>query len=316
MKKSWKITLLCAVLAALLCGFAFAAAAPTESGIYNIRIAEPSTTEIVPVGSSQTVTIDGTDYSDFYANAEKLTVNYSGTDGNQYLIFALKPGETVPTAESLIYIDQKQCVSGKASFTVFPSALNVGTINLYVSGTGMSYTRIGSFDYYAAGVTVSGQVKSYNPNNPTTIQLMDGSTVVASTTIEAATGNGQKTQAFSIEKVPAGTYDLVVTKVGHLTYTVKSVVVGDADLDLTAAAGKAYAEIVMLAGDVNGDGSINEADVSVIRYSSNINKATTAAANPIADVNGDGSVNEADVSIVRYSTHINKSAEVNCTVTY
>ena len=89
-------------------------------------------------------------------------------------------------------------------------------------------------------------------------------------------------------------------------------VVETTDLDLTALTGKAYSTITLLCGDINGDGSINEDDVSIIRYANNINKSIADANNKLADINGDGSVNEDDVSIVRYSSHINKSTQ-NCT---
>ena len=98
----------------------------------------------------------------------------------------------------------------------------------------------------------------------------------------------------------------MVTKPDHLTYTVKNVVVGDTDLDLTKLTDEPYSTITMLCGDINGDGSINEDDVSIIRYANNINKSTAVADNKLADINGDGSVNEDDVSIVRYSSHNNK----------
>ena len=154
--------------------------------------------------------------------------------------------------------------------------------------------------------SVRGAVKSYNPNNATTIQLMQGGKEQYKTTIYPTTDSGQAEQNFSFSAVAPGTYDLVVTKPGHLTYTVKGVVVGDSPLDLTTMTGKAYQTITLLCGDINGDGSINEDDVSIIRYANNINKSTAVADNKLADINGDGSVNEDDVSIVRYSSHINK----------
>ena len=162
-------------------------------------------------------------------------------------------------------------------------------------------------------VSVRGKVVSYNPNNVTTIQLMQGGKKMYQTTIAAATGSGQKPQNFSFPAVAPGTYDLVVTKPGHLTYTVKNVKVESTDLDLTKRTGKLYSTITLLAGDVNRDGSITESDVSVIRLAANINKKTTVAGvNPLADVNGDGSVTESDVSVVRLAAHINKSAKNNC----
>ena len=164
---------------------------------------------------------------------------------------------------------------------------------------------------------IRGKVVSYNGNNVTTVKLVKNGAVKYSTTIAAATGSGQKEQNFSFPAVAAGTYDLVVTKPGHLSYTVKGVVVGDGPLDLTKHSNAAISTITLLAGDVNGDGSITESDVSVIRLAANINKTTsTPGVNKLADVNGDGSVTESDVSVVRLAAHINKSAKNNCTVSF
>ena len=154
--------------------------------------------------------------------------------------------------------------------------------------------------------SVSGTVKSYNPNAAATVKLVQNGAVKYTATTATSSGSRQKEQNFSFSAVAPGTYDLVVTKPGHLTYTVKNVVVGDGPLDLTAMTGKSYQTITLLCGDINGDGSINEDDVSIIRYANNINKSTAVADNKLADINGDGSVNEDDVSIVRYSSHINK----------
>ena len=173
-----------------------------------------------------------------------------------------------------------------------------------------STVMLGSIDLpvKSKGVAVSGTVKSYNPNNPVTVQLIEQGhhEVAYETTIAADSGSGQAEQNFSFNAVAAGTYDLVVTKDAHLTYTVKGVVVGDGPLDLTKHSNAAISTITLLCGDINGDGSINEDDVSIIRYANNINKSTADADNKLADINGDGSVNEDDVSIVRYSSHINK----------
>lgn len=170
------------------------------------------------------------------------------------------------------------------------------------------------------GVTVSGQTASYNPNNQTAITLYAAEdtaheTALYTAAIAAETGSGQVIQNFAITGVAPGTYDLVATKAGHLTYTIKGVVVGSTDLDLTKNANAPVSTITLLAGDVDGDGNINESDVSVIRYASNINKLASSAANPLADVDGDGNVNESDVSIVRYAVHINKNAG-HCTYVY
>ena len=167
------------------------------------------------------------------------------------------------------------------------------------------------------GVEVSGEVKSYNPNNATTIQLMQNGEEKYKTTIAAATGSGQVTQDFTFPTVAPGTYDLVVTKAAHLTYTIKNVVVGNAPLDLRWHSNAAISTITLLAGDVNGDGKINSTDTTFIRYPSNFNKSTSSAGvDAIADINGDGKINSTDTTIVRYPENFNKNAEKHCTIQY
>ena len=175
---------------------------------------------------------------------------------------------------------------------------------VYNWGALIPYTVPGGND----GITVSGKLTSYNPNNPTTIQLMQGSTEKYKTTIVKATGSGQKEQNFSFNTVAAGTYDLVVTKPGHLTYTVKGVVVGDSPLDLTALTGKPYSTITLIPGDLNNDGSVNTQDYQILTSPSNYGKSASLAAVKVADINGDGSINTQDYQILTSPSHYGKSA--------
>ena len=168
------------------------------------------------------------------------------------------------------------------------------------------------------GVSVSGTVKSYNPGNATTIQLMQGGAEKYQTTIAADSGSGQKEQSFSFASVAAGKYDLVVVKPGHLSYTVKNVVVGDAALDLTELADKPYQTITLLAGDVNGDGKINNLDYAVVLNPLNFNKNYTNPSdvdNVLADINGDGKINNLDYALILMPAHFNKTTSA-CTVAY
>ena len=169
----------------------------------------------------------------------------------------------------------------------------------------------------AKGVTVSGTVKSYNPNNATTIQLYEAGHAGEEeykkyeTTIDPTTGSGQETQNFSFPTVAAGTYDLVVTKPGHLSYTVKNVEVRDTALDLTTMEGKPYQTITLLAGDVNGDGKINLTDLSI--FKNNFGKTGSAVTNRLADITGDGKINLLDLGVFKNNFGKTTSA---CTVAY
>ena len=161
----------------------------------------------------------------------------------------------------------------------------------------------------AISLDVSGTVKSYNPNNATTIQLMQGGKEQYKTTIAATTGSGQKEQSFNFDTVAPGTYDLVVTKPGHLTYTVKNVVVGSTDLDLTAMEGKPYQTITLLCGDIVKNGYIDFADYQELLSPANYGKKTTdTGVNALADLNGNGYIDFADYQILLSSQHYGKSA--------
>ena len=158
------------------------------------------------------------------------------------------------------------------------------------------------------GVSVSGTVKSYNPGNATTIQLMQGGAEKYSTTIDPTTGSGQKAQSFSFDTVAAGIYDLVVTKDGHLSYTVTGVVVGDTAIDLTELTDKPYQTITLIPGDLNNDGSVNTQDYQILTSPSNYGKSASLAAVKVADINGDGSINTQDYQILTSPSHYGKSA--------
>ena len=187
-----------------------------------------------------------------------------------------------------------------------------------VAAIGTAYSDVATFTFTpTTGYSVSGKVASYNGKNAFTVTLYETGTTTkkGKVTVTGTGASGQATQDFTLTGVASGTYDLVVTKAGHLTYTITGVKVESGNVDLTADASKAYSTIALLAGDVDQDGNINESDVSVIRYASNINKPVSSAANPLADVDGDGNVNESDVSIVRYAVHINKNTG-HCTFVY
>ena len=160
--------------------------------------------------------------------------------------------------------------------------------------------------------SVRGAVKSYSPNNPVTVRLIEQGhhEVAYETTIDPTTGSGQKEQSFSFDAVAAGTYDLVVTKPGHLTYTVKNVVVGDGPLDLTTMTGKAYSTITLIPGDLNNDGSVNTQDYQILTSPSNYGKSASLAVVKVADINGDGSINTQDYQILTSPSHYGKSNDI------
>ena len=81
---------------------------------------------------------------------------------------------------------------------------------------------------------------------------------------------------------------------------------GDTDLDLTASSSAAVKLLSLLAGDMNGDGSIDVSDLNIVWNSANFNKSVEAAAAALADVDGNGSIDVSDLNIVWNATNFNK----------
>ena len=156
--------------------------------------------------------------------------------------------------------------------------------------------------------SVSGKVQSYNPNAAATVKLVQNGAVKYTATTATSSGSGQAEQTFSFDAVAAGTYDLVVTKPGHLSYTVKGIVVGDGPLDLTKHSNTAISTITLLCGDIDGNGFINSTDLGIILKGQNYGKSTATAGDKAADLDGNGFINSTDLGIVLQGQHYGKSA--------
>ena len=199
--------------------------------------------------------------------------------------------------------DGSEPVKGSGTSLIYssPIAISADTTikaRAYLATDLRIYSGVAEFTYTKVeGYSVSGKVASYNPGNATTVQLKQGDAVKYTTTIAATTGSGQVTQSFSIEGVAAGTYDLVVTKAGHLTYTITGVKVESGNVDLTVDTSKAYSTITLLAGNMDGNNAINLQDLNQFR--SNFGKAGSSITNSNADIDGNATVNLQDLNVFR-----------------
>lgn len=143
MKRLLRSLLLGAILSALLCVGALAADSESvKGGIYNIK---SSNVTLKPNTEATTDTVDGTEYTDYYANAVKFEVKAEKlAENQQYLLLVLKgnadgsaPG--VPTAENIAYIDQAAAQNGSVSFAAYPKELTKGTYYVYLVGGGTAF---------------------------------------------------------------------------------------------------------------------------------------------------------------------------------
>lgn len=158
------------------------------------------------------------------------------------------------------------------------------------------------------GVAVSGVVKAYNGNNDPVVKLVADGVEIPATVVKGEASGSQWTWSFSFNGVVPGTYDLVVSKDGHLDYTVTGVVVDGEDIDLNEHTNAAISTISMLCGDIDNDGWINSTDLGIILQGQNYGKqTTTSGTNAVADLDGDGWINSTDLGIVLQAQHYGKA---------
>lgn len=153
MKRLLRSLLLGAILSALLCVGALAAESePVKGGIYNIK---SSNVTLTPNTEATKDTVDGTEYTDYYANAVKFEVKAEKlAENQQYLLLVLKGGADgsapgVPTADNIAYIDQMAATETGVDFTAYPKELTKGTYYVYLVGGGTAFaqSQVASFEY-------------------------------------------------------------------------------------------------------------------------------------------------------------------------
>lgn len=151
MKRLLRSLLLGAILSALLCvGVLAADSEPVKGGIYNIK---SSNVTLTPNTEATKDTVDGTEYTDYYANAVKFDVKAENlTKDQQYLLLVLKgnadgSAPSVPTADNIAYIDQMAATDASVDFTAYPKELTKGKYYVYLVGGGMKFaeSKVASF---------------------------------------------------------------------------------------------------------------------------------------------------------------------------
>ena len=161
------------------------------------------------------------------------------------------------------------------------------------------------YPQYSSIKKVNGKIRSYNPFTPTFIQLRQGNREICKITIDSIPGNGQVDQDFVFNAVVPGIYDLVITKDAHTKFTILNLLVEE-DLDLTLNRRPEVCLMALRCGDINGDGLINDADLTVLWRAGNYNKKTAEAENEWCDLNGDGLINDADLTILWLAYNYNR----------
>ncbi len=233
-----------------------------------------------------------------------LKAALSGAGANSFTLGALSANEIAQGAS--------------AAFTAAPkTGLAVGTHRATVTVTAdNSVTE--SFDVTfevtakAAGVAVSGRFTSYDPKKVATITLTNDADAskVYSVTVGAISGQGQNAADFTLEGVTAGTYTLVITKPTHLSFTVKNIVVGETDVDLTTDSRTVIHNMVMICGDLDDSGTINADDKGILTDAGTFNVDIALALTKLADLDGSNTINADDLGILTDAVNFNQSAPI------
>ena len=125
---------------------AMAAETHNTLGVYDLNVESRYTLTPLKADGSAADRYSGqfdSGVSTVYEGVEKFSLSFTGS-ADQYVVFLLGNGGTVPTESNIEYIDQ---TGGETTinFTLFPYQLEVGEYNVYVSSTGGSYTKVASF---------------------------------------------------------------------------------------------------------------------------------------------------------------------------
>ncbi len=217
--------------------------------------------------------------TEFAANTDgSFTVSYPGTANEYYAIVAVEgiaaEGDAISlTEDSIQYIDQQTATASGVTFDKVLIKDDGTPCTVYIGGSDLSKAvLLGYFNKTTAPdtFTVSGTVTS-------------ASAIEANVDLTSASGkfsvktvNGE----YSIE-VPADTYQFVVTKKAHLSYTKNELVVSEDTVK----------DVAIKGGDVVENGVVDYDDLSsvILNYS-------TSTAN--GDTNGDGVINYDDLSTI------------------
>lgn len=127
-------------------------AAPTQPGIFGINSQDGVL--LAPAGEASVAVVDGQTVSDFYANAETLTLTYRAAKQNAYYSVYVLREPTVPTQENLVYFGSAAASGGEVVFErIYPTRFYSGsTYYVYVVGGGKRFEAAvpdASFRYYA-----------------------------------------------------------------------------------------------------------------------------------------------------------------------
>lgn len=136
-----------AMIMALSCCISATAAGEDPNRVYGVSAEEGYTLTLWDAADHQITTTtseeaDG-ETRDVYKGVAKLKLSFTGTVGEQYVVFLLNGGNKVPTQSNIRYINQQTGIAAM-EFTIYPDDLTApGEYTLHLSDSD-SYTQVAS----------------------------------------------------------------------------------------------------------------------------------------------------------------------------
>ncbi len=147
----------------------------------------------------------------------------------------------------------------------------------------------------SASATVKGSVTvSNNLLTDMSVTLQENGEIRYTAALSLATGAQNISVDFLFEEVAAGRYDLVISKTGHVNYTVKGIPVSGSDIDLS----EILASMVLPCGDISGDNYIDSTDVALLVF--DLGKNNDSASYLNSDIDKDGYRDAKDVAVLSF----------------
>jgi hypothetical protein len=280
-------------------------ASSNDDGVFDTKLALTYASDLAAVAADKAAltwdVVKGSNTSQTSLTSN-LTLPTTGTNGSTITWQSTNPA--VISASGNV----TRPASGAANQTVtFTATLSRGEASDTVTFTLTVLAQSSS------AFTVSGLVKSYFPIKSATLQLFKGTEMEAAYTtytVHAESGSGQTEQEFTFDGVESGTYTLVISKEAHATFTVHNIFVDGGDVNLTADYRPEVRLMTLRCGDINGDGNINNSDLTILWQQANYNRSAAAADNELCDLNGDGLINNIDLTILWLAYNYNRGAVV------
>ena len=240
-------------------------------------------------------------YQENSEKAAKPTANLTSGEVEKGTLLILS---TITPDATIYYTLDGSCPCAEGARKVYTGPIEINenmSILAAAYKDGMDYSDSLALNFIVrtqsdTGVKVSGQIRTYNPDKSATIKLMQGDKEIDKIDIPVETGTGQRDQDFEFKDVAPGTYSLVITKDAHTKFTLRSIIVSDQNVDLTEDDRPEVRLMILRCGDVNGDGVIDDRDLTILWLTSNYFKNTAQAANPLCDFNGDGVIDDRDLT--------------------